>query len=102
MALYVGETVRVRAHALDPETGERLDPAPTEAFVDFWAPEVERGDAPTLGNRQMAYREATNDFVLNETTNPNSGWVPGKWTYRVTVVGQVFTNWEYGSFKLSA
>ena len=105
MALYVGEAVRIRASAVDPETKVALDPPPTEAFVDFWLPgktpqrDPEQRAAPDLTAVQMTYREATADFVLYQDTEGDL-WVPGKWTYRVTVVGTSYRNWEYSTFAL--
>lgn len=106
MALYVGEAVRIRASAVDPETGLPLNPAPTAA-VDFWAPgksplrdAADRAN-PDLIGQGMSYRTATSDFILFQaTTGPI--WIPGKWTYRVTVTGAAYSNWEYGTFILKA
>ena len=106
MALYVGEAVRIRVDALDPETGEPLSPAPTSAVVDFWAPGkdpvknlADRG-SPDVQNQTMTYRSTEDDFVLYQDTSGGAPWVDGKWTFRVTVTGATYTNWEFGSFKL--
>lgn len=101
MALYLGEAVRIRATATDPDTGSLLDPPPTSAHVDFWAPGVDRKtNAPTISGQAMSYRSAENDFVLYQDTQ-GTPWVAGKWVYRVTVVGDSFSNFEYDSFRLS-
>lgn len=102
MALYLGEAVRIRASATDPESGAALDPPPTSAAVDFWAPGVDRKEAePTIPGVAMTYRTEQNDFVLFQATAGPS-WTVGKWTYRVTVQGEAFSNWEYGTFALKA
>lgn len=103
MALYVGEAVRIRASALDPETKEALDPPPSSARVDFWAPgknpsrdPLVRPD-PDQGPVSMAYIVEQQAFVTFVLT---TGWEPGRWSYRVTVVGDRYENWEFGTFKL--
>lgn len=102
---YVGEAVRIRVTATDPETGVALVPAPTSASIDFWRPgrnpirDLEVRSTPDISNTEMAYRPATNDFVLFQST-AGDPWVAGKWTYRVTVSGDSFTNWEYATFVL--
>jgi hypothetical protein len=103
MALYVGEAVRIRSQALDPQTDEPLDPAPTSGVVDFWEPgKNPKTDAtvranPDYQNATMTYRATQDDFVLDQDT---TGWPVGKWTFRVTMTGSTFTNWEYGTFAL--
>lgn len=105
MVLYVGEAVRIRVSALDPETGNPLDPPPTSAKVDFWAPgrnpirDASVRGTPDVPNVAMAYRTATTDYVVFQPTSGNP-WVAGKWTYRVTVVGNSYSNWEYATFVL--
>jgi hypothetical protein len=105
MALYVGEAVRIRASAVDPETKAPLDPPPTSAKVDFWAPgknpakDATVRSAPDVPNKPMEYRSATGDYVLYQETSGDP-WVAGKWAYRVTIVGESYTNWEFGSFVL--
>lgn len=103
MALYLGEAVRLRATATDPETGLPL--TPTGASVDFWAPgknPIKDPDVrafPDVGNQPMVWRPETQDFVLvASTTGP--AWTAGKWTYRVTVQGEAFSNWEFSTFTL--
>lgn len=106
MALYVGEAVRIKASALDPETKEPLSPAPTSARVDLWAPgrDPVRDPAlrasPDVGPLAMTWREDTSDFVAFVDTNGATPWEAGKWIYRVTVVGDAFENFEFGNFKL--
>lgn len=105
MVLYVGEAVRIRVSALDPETGLSLDPPPTSASIDFWAPgrnpirdPAVRG-TPDVPHVAMTFRSTTDDYVLFQPTS-GSPWVAGKWTYRVTVVGASYSNWEYATFVL--
>lgn len=105
MVLYVGEAVRIRASAVDPETLQPLDPPPMAASVDFWGPgknprtDPEVRGAPDIGNRTMTYRELEGDFILFESTE-GAQWSAGKWTYRVRIEGQTYQNWEYGTFTL--
>ena len=105
MALYVGEAVRIRATAVDPETSLALDPPPLSAKVDFWLPgrnpikdELVRA-SPDASDRAMTYRTATGDFVLFQET-AGSPWIAGKWTYKVTITGTSYLNWEFGTFVL--
>lgn len=100
MTLYVGDALRIVVSATDPETSLPLDPAPTGAEVDFWAPGVNRKtDAPTTPDVAMTWRPATSDFVLFQDT---TGFAPGKWTFRVTVTGSTYSNFEYSTFRLSS
>lgn len=102
MALYLGEAVRIRAAATDPETKAPLDPPPTSAVVDFWAPgQNSRTDTPTISGVAMTYRADKQDFVLYQATS-GTEWVVGKWTYKVTITGDAYTNWEYANFALKA
>ena len=99
MTLYVGDALRIVVSATDPETGLPLDPPPTSAHVDFWAPGVDRKtNPPTTPDVAMTYRGASSDFVLFQDT---TGFAPGKWTFRVTVIGSTYSNFEYSTFKLS-
>lgn len=102
MTLYLGEAVRILAVPTDPETGLPLNPPPTGATVDFWAPGLDRKvDAPTISAVPMTFRSATGDFILFQDT-AGANWVLGKWVYRVTVQGATFRNFEYASFSLKA
>lgn len=106
MALYVGEAVRIRASALDPETLQPLDPRPNSARVDFWGPDRNPVRDPTLRNDPdvgpvaMSYRPEENDFIAFVSTGGAVPWEPGKWSYRVTVIGDAYENFEFGTFKL--
>lgn len=100
MALFLGEAVRIKAKATDPETELALDPPPDSATVDFWAPGLDRKiDAATITDVAMTYRSSTDDFILYQSTD-GSPWVAGKWHYKVTVTGAVYVNWEYSAFTL--
>lgn len=105
MVLYVGEAVRIRVSALDPETNLVLDPPPTSAKVDFWAPgrnpirDPAVRATPDVPNAAMTYRATEGDFVLFQPTS-GTPWTAGKWTYQVTVVGSSYSNWEYATFVL--
>lgn len=103
MALYVGEAVRIRASALDPETQLALDPPPQSATVSFWGPDKDPKKDPSVravpdvGPIAMTASGAEFTAFVSTAGNP---WVPGKWSYRVTVVGDAFENFEFGTFKL--
>lgn len=100
MTLYVGDALRIVVSATDPETTLPLSPPPSSAHVDYWAPGVDRKTtAATTSNVAMTYRPATSDFVLFQDT---SGFAPGKWTFRVTVIGSTYSNFEYSTFRLSS
>lgn len=107
MALYVGEAVRIRASALDPETDQPLDPPPLSARVDFWRPgrnparDASLRGTPDVGPISMSYRESDRDFVAFVSTGGLEPWEPGRWSYRVTVVGDAYENFEFGMFKLN-
>jgi len=91
---YVGDTVRIRAKTTDPET---LDPLiPNTGTVEWWAPGVDRTDPPAVTSNLTA-RPASEDMLLYQQTD---GWAPGRWTYKVTVVGTEFTNSAVGAITL--
>lgn len=101
MVLYVGDSLRIVVGTTDPESGLPLDPQPVSAFVDFWAPGVDRKtSSPTLSAIAMTYRSPTQDFVLYQSTGGATPWTAGKWTFRVTVTGSTYENHEYSTFKL--
>lgn len=118
MALYAGEAVRVRAQIMDPDTDAPFvvaegDPNPT-ATLELWAPGKNPAKDPAVrpdpdhGPDDMDYRPEESDFVLFVHTRgagmgpdpTGDKWEPGKWSFRVRVTGNVFTNWEYGTFTL--
>ena len=118
MALYAGEAVRVRAEIIDPDTDQTFVVAEGEsnpsATIKLWAPgknpvkDPGIRDSPDHGPDNMDYRESVGDFIVFVHTR-GSGispdptgekWEPGKWSFRVEVTGNVFTNWEYGTFTL--
>lgn len=119
MALYTGEAVRVRAQIIDPDTNAPFvvaegDPDPT-AELELWAPGRNPARDPDVRptpdhSGSMEYRPETSDFILFVHTRGGGvepdptglKWEPGKWSFRVTVEGNVFTNWEYGTFSLKA
>jgi hypothetical protein len=100
VTLYAGDALRIVVSATDPETTLPLNPPPVSAHVDFWAPGVDRKvtPTPTRPNVAMTYRPVTSDYVLFQDT---TGFAPGKWTFRVTVIGSTYSNFEYSTFRLS-
>lgn len=118
MVLYAGEAVRIRAVVTDLDTGGPLviplgEPAPTAELM-LWAPgknpsrDVEVRDDPDHGPVSMTWRPDESDFIVfvhtrgpDTTADPEGEkWVPGRWSFRVKVEGNAFTNWEYGIFNL--
>ncbi len=109
MPLFAGEAVRIRAQAIDPVTKKPLVPAPNRAEVAFWSPT--QGDpsrnpgirsTPAVGPVEMTYRSTENDFVAHQSTGGATPWQPGRWFYRVTIFGDSYLNFEFGSFRLNA
>ena len=120
MVLYAGEAVRVRAVVSDLDTDGPLvipqgEPAPT-AELTIWKPgdnpikDPAIRDTPEHGPASMTWRPAESDFIIfvhtrgaDVTPDPaGAKWEPGRWTFRVKVEGNAFTNWEYGTFTLKA
>lgn len=105
MALYVGEAVRISAEALDPDGRSPLDPPPLSAHVEFWAPgrnpvrDPDVRGTPDVAAQPLTRDDVTGVWALYQSTD-GAPWVAGKWTYRVTVVGSAYENWEYASFSL--
>lgn len=118
MALYAGEAVRIRAEVIDPDTDATLVVAEGEAnpsaTIKLWAPGRNPARDPSVratpdhGPNPMTYREAEGDFIVFVHTRGTGisqdpmgdKWEHGKWSFRVEVTGNVFTNWEYGTFTL--
>lgn len=107
MAIYAGETIRIKVKALDPETGSPLDPAPNSAEVSFWHqdtgdpsknPAVR--DTPDHGPYSMVYDAELDAFVLYQTTDGATPWQAGKWYYQAKVTGASYETWEYANFKI--
>lgn len=103
MVLYLGETLRITAVAVDPDTNRPLDPPPASALVDFWEPGLDPVESlddrgtPTFSDIAMTYNSTEQRFELFQDT---TGWpVKGEWTYRVRVV-DTYTNFEFGSFVM--
>ncbi len=101
--LYVGEAVRLTARVTDPDTGQPT--AAASATVDLWAPEVDRKTAaPTRSGIAMTYRPTQRDYVTYLDTAQGT-WPPGRWNYRVTVIGLptdegTFRSIEFSTFVL--
>lgn len=93
---HVGETVRLRAKATDPETFEVL-PEGT-AQVEWWAPGADRTGDPASVTTPMSWRTAEQDYVVYQQTD---GWVPGRWTYKVTVTGTQYSNVRISTITLN-
>lgn len=100
MAIYLSETIRVTAVPRDPDSLDPLDPLPSRAYVDFWAPGVDRRiQAPTIANLEMTRDEAGQRFFLDVTTDTQE-WRAGNWVYRVTAA-DTYRSIEYGQFTIS-
>jgi hypothetical protein len=108
MAIYAGEGMVVVCQATDPATTVAITDA--TAQVDFFAPGknpistvadrvVDRGPFdmtydPTVVNKDGSKGAYTASI---DTT----GWVAGKWTYRVTI-SDVLDSWEFSTVTLKA
>lgn len=93
---HVGETIRLRAKATDPETLAVL--TPTSAVVEWWGPGVDRTASLPAVTSNMGWRVTEQDFVLYQATD---GWPPGRWTYKVSVTGTQYTNVSVGAITLN-
>ena len=106
MVLYLGETVRVVATALDPETSLPIDPVPTEAVAGLFAPST--GDPrldPSLRSTPdetatLTYDTETQRFVANVNSAGFAKQESGTWFLMITVTGALYSNFEFGRFKL--
>lgn len=107
MASYVGESIGVRGTATDPFSGAALTGPDYSASADFWVPggnprtDESLRATPDVTNVAMAWDSALGAFVAYVQTDV-APWVAGKWSYRVTITGVNYTNWEYGTFSLKA
>lgn len=112
MTSYTGETVGIKCDARDPFTGAHLTNASYVATVDFYtpvkAPKTNLTDraAPDVADISMTYDAtvANKDgtlgaWILYQSTL-GAPWIPGKWSYRVTVIGGNYDNFEFGAFTL--
>lgn len=99
MAMYLGETIRITAVAKDPDTLDPLEPMPSRAFVDLWAPGVDRRvQSPTIATIEMLRDETAQRFYVDINTT-SQAWRQGVWTYRVTAA-DTYRTIEYGQFKM--
>lgn len=100
MALYIGEAVAIRAVATNPFTEEELTglTGTVETFNPTKDPKNVPGDRTTPhATHAMTYDANAGGYVAYV---PTTGYVAGKWSYRVHLTGGAYDNWEYGSFSL--
>lgn len=96
MALYVGETVRIRTTVTDPTTNEGV--VPTSMQISIWPPDPEAG--PLVDGVAMTQVGTTN--VYEYIWNTNSVTDPGRYLYKTVASGAQYSHWEYGTVTLSA
>lgn len=100
MAIYVGEAVAIRAQATHPFTKDQI--TDLTGSVDVYDPSKDPKASPTdrsapNATATMTYDAASEGYVAFVLT---TGFVPGKWTYRVHLTGGGFDNFEFGTFTL--
>lgn len=99
MTTYVGEVQAITVLATDPVTLEAITDLTGQ--VEFYNP---------TKNPKLVVADRTPDHTLSMTYDTvraryvafadTTGWAAGKWSYRVSLSGSVFNNWEYGTFTL--
>lgn len=101
MAIYVGETLTIVAHAIDPLRSQSITDA--QASVEFFAPTKDPKNVPA--DRAAPDRTASMTFDTEVQRYlayvETGGWEPGRWSYRVLLAG-AYDTWEYGSVTLKA
>lgn len=101
MALYVGEAVTIKATATDPLRNTVISDA--TAVCDFYAPGKDPKGVPADRTVDKPQITLTFDAALGVYLGyaNTAGWVPGKWSFKVTLSGS-YQSWEFGTFTLKA
>ncbi len=107
MTIFVGEAITIVCAAINPLVGTIISDA--QGQVEFYAP----GKAPktTPADRTPDNGPVPVQFdatVINKDGSlgayvayvDTAGWLPGKWSYKVTLTGS-YDTWEYGTFALA-
>lgn len=108
MTIYVGEALVIVAAAVNPLSGAVITDATAE--VDFFAPGksparvvadrlIDQGPYPLAFDGSVANKDGTLGAYVGYIDT--DGWQPGKWTYRVALVG-AYNTWEYATVTLVA
>lgn len=95
----------IKCDARDPFTAAQLTDDDYVATADFYTPGkapktdlVDRAD-PDVANVPMSYDATVGSWILHQST-AGGPWIAGKWSYRVTVIGGDYDNFEFGTFTL--
>jgi hypothetical protein len=110
MAIFVGEGMTIVCAASDPSTQTPITAA--TAVVDFFAPgknpvsnvgdrEPDKGPLPMTFDPDVVNKDGTKGAYIALVDTSGAGWVPGKWTYRVTI-SDALDSWEYATVTLKA
>lgn len=108
MVIYVGEAVTIVGAAYNPVAGAVI--ADAIAQVEFYAPGKNPAKVPAdrvvdHGPRPMTFiaTVVNKDHTVGAYVGyaDTTGWVPGKWSYKVTLTGS-YESWEYANFTLVA
>lgn len=108
MTVYVGEAVTIVGAAFNPVASVVISDA--VAQVEFYAPgknpakvpadrTADHGPVPMLFVSTVINKDGTVGAYVGYADT--TGWLPGKWSYRVTLTGS-FDSWEYSNFTLVA
>lgn len=102
MATYEGEVVVIFATATHPISKDAIESLTGE--VHFYVPGKRPASVPAdrtsdQGPYAMAWDASLAGYVAYV---PTTGWEPGRWSYRVSLTGGDFANWEYGTVTVKA
>ena len=107
MTIYVGEGITVLGAAVNPVSGLVISDALAE--VEFYAPgktpqRVVADRIADFGPVAMTFQStvANKDGTFGAYVGfvDTTGWVAGKWSYRVKLSGS-YGSWEFGTFALA-
>lgn len=101
MTTYVGEVQVISTVATNPITKKPI--TGLTGFVEFFNPTKNprqvTADRTPDSSQPVAYDDDSKAYLAYADT---TGWVPGRWSYRVVLEGALYNNWEYAQFVLKA
>ena len=108
MTIFVGEAITVVCAAVNPLNGGTVI-SDAVGQVEFYVPG--KAPKPVPADRVADFGPVAAQFdatVINKDGSlgayvayvDTTGWVPGKWSYKVTLTGS-YDTWEYGQFALA-
>lgn len=99
MALYAGETTRIRSSAQDFEENDLTNVEVLSATVTIWR---KSDDTMVLAPTTMDFDSDGNFWYYDWSTGGATPIESGTYLAKIRLIGATFDSWEYKRFKLQA